>query len=348
MLKLVLLPFLLYVQVFSVDKQGMDDFKFEQSKVIKTINLSEMYKEQEKKNVHALLTAPLPRSLYEEEEEPDWALMYEEKFGDELDDGSGEYEALAWSENETGKWHIEQYDKEANNKSLEKPTSSMLINLKNGLLCFERSASFVGDEIAENAIPDIKKVYFATVRWYIYFNTNTPTLVKEIYNRDFIISIIDQAEKIYPIIQKTKYDGSNSCDDLASFLISLGFKGINQNNHTQHNWVNQNGIMVRVKNKGEVTIGVTLQNPIDWQKNCLKDNNNNTKIAFDQNNEILKIVYHSGAIFVIPPFFKNSNNYWWFKGGNVKQKQYNMDMMQLAHLQLKNIDLNKVKQYIQF
>jgi hypothetical protein len=189
-------------------------------------------------------------------------------------------------------------------------------------------------------------------RWYLYpqnlkadtYYGQSNNLVRKIYAYDFIQRILKQAEAFKIFKNANCYDGSKKNTDLAKYLIKLGFHGIYQK-FNQHNWIHSNGFMVRIKRidngQAQFTIGITFDNPINWNSDgtphSLKKYNNSNAladaIAFDENNEILKLAYDGQAIFVIPAFRSRDWLPYWFN-----HQQIDI-MMKCAHLSLNSFGI---------
>ena len=185
------------------------------------------------------------------------------------------------------------------------------------------------DELAEYAYGDLWKVRNAFVRWHLkrqafmndsfYGNGN---LMKVVYAWGFVSRILQQLPMFKSFIKARKYDGSLKSNDLALYLRNCGFHGIFQNNY-EHNWVHPSGFQVRVKrksdNKTEFTIGYTFINPIIWRDDGTPYGLNRTDrlpvsnqlLAFDENNEILKLATDGESLFLIPAFRNRDWSPYW-------------------------------------
>ena len=210
--------------------------------------------------------------------------------------------------------HLEQYNQELVVNKPAQPTPSMFHNLQQAIWA-SYDASGCNDEVAGFATSALKQERNQLVRWHLSHQrvSRNVYLAEIAYAYDFVDRILRQAASLSQLRHAKRYDGSSASADLAQRLIDLGFWGIWQGKY-EHSWVRPDGLMVRVKSKpvagkpgqyaAEFTIGITAENPIIWGANgrpiSLATGADGYALAFDENNEVFKLAYDKGAVFVVP------------------------------------------------
>jgi len=234
-----------------------------------------------------------------------------------------------------GRMHLALYNQEVSTKP-KRPTSGLLVHIQKTIEAFCMTNGF--DEVAEFAIRDLIKERNMLVRWHVsasgvsnddYYGLNG--LVTKVYVKNFVQGVLEKAQFLRPLQRAKRYDGSLKNTDLAKHLKDLGFCGVYQE-YNQHNWVHPDGFVVRVKRidngAAQFTVGLTFVNPIVWTNDgkpqALGLHPNKKIIAFDEENEILKLAYDGNAPFVVPAF----RFYYWHDKSQID------DMMKLAHFSL--------------
>ncbi|RZI46962.1 hypothetical protein [Candidatus Finniella inopinata] len=210
--------------------------------------------------------------------------------------------------------HLEQLNQEIIVAKPKCPTPSMFHNIQQAIWA-GYDASGCNDEVAESALFGLKQHRGHIIRWHLsHQHVSQNVYLREIaYAYDFVDKILSQASSLSRLRNAKRYDGSLASADLAKHLIDLGFWGIKQGQY-EHNWVREDNIMIRVKSKpvyakpgqyaAEFTIGITAENPIVWDANgrpiSLATGADGYALAFDENNEVFKLAYDKGAVFVVP------------------------------------------------
>jgi|GEM_PF-3557842 len=213
-----------------------------------------------------------------------------------------------------GRMHLELYNQELTVNRPNQPTPSLFHNLQQAIWAFY-DAGYCNDEVAEFALSGLKQQRNHIVRWHLsHQHVSRNVYLAEIaYAYDFVDRILSQASSLSLLRHAKRYDGSLASADLAKHLIDLGFWGIWQGKY-EHNWVRPDGLMVRVKSKpvagnprqyaAEFTIGITAENPIIWGANkqpvALKKYADGSDVAFDEDNEVLKLAYDGKFVSVVP------------------------------------------------
>ncbi|MDP2193821.1 MAG: hypothetical protein Q8K36_04790, partial [Alphaproteobacteria bacterium] len=239
--------------------------------------------------------------------------------------------------------YIREYSGEIAQNNPRKPTASLFNHLKLIIKACEQLLDF-GDAndqwmVAACALPDLYKLRSMIVRWHVsavdmqhdlYYGPHG--LLNRIYTRQFIESVLSQAEFLLPIRQADRYDASDSDSNLLKLLKQRGFYGVYQSQFA-HNWVHPSGWVVRVKvrnGRTEYTIGLSFQNPIMWDAHNrpvrLALYPDGSTIAFNKYNEIVKLAFDGNAPFIIPAFL----DYYWYDRSVLDE------MMRIAHFHLPN------------
>jgi hypothetical protein len=155
------------------------------------------------------------------------------------------------SQSSQGYMHLELYNREIAEKKPTRPTASLYYNLKQAVAALSAASSM--DEVAEFSIKDLFKIRNMIFRWHLSAQAlqvdtyyGTANLVKMVYARGFVNSVLKQAEIFKVFKNANRYDGSMTNADLAKYLKKLGFYGVYQE-FNKHNWVHSNGFMVRIK-----------------------------------------------------------------------------------------------------
>ncbi|RZI45531.1 hypothetical protein [Candidatus Finniella inopinata] len=258
-------------------------------------------------------------------------------FYDLANQGVGRY-TQNYAPSSQGRMCIELYNQELGTilAKRERPTTSLFQKLEKAIRAF-CDAGHCNDEVADFALPGLRQQRDHIIRWHLstpYVSAN-PTLQKIAYGYGFVNKILKQSASLGRLLKSTHYNGARDNGDLAKRLIDLGFYGIWQDDQ-HHNWVRQDGLMIRVKkwgyNDAQLTIGITVHSPLKWGKDGIPTNlakySDGSLIAFDEHNEVFKLAYDNGAIFVVPSRRLYEARVRWH------QPRFMGDMMDLAHFEL--------------
>ncbi|MCX7338729.1 MAG: hypothetical protein NTX76_05575 [Alphaproteobacteria bacterium] len=192
------------------------------------------------------------------------------------------------------------------------PTSHLLSHLNKALDSFALS---ILDEIPALTHQFLQNYRDQLVRWHMNAEAiQNRGLEKLLYAKGFIGRLIHKADSLQWLEVVDKYDKSKHQNNLAFQLKTHGFVGVKQHD-LQHNWVDRDGWIVRVKrskdrHRYEFTVGICRENPVEW-------NNAGNAVGlvadvayggliFNVDNEVFKLVIKGGGVFVVPssPYYQ--------------------------------------------
>jgi hypothetical protein len=228
---------------------------------------------------------------------------------------------------------IEDYNRILDEQKPLRPDESIMDALVRALDFFHRTklrASDTGFFVEEQA----KKLF---VHYLWYFNKE-PRMIQMIKSKCTSHDLISTLSQTKQMLEMKSY-GTGDPDDLAILLQQQRYVLVREPS-SQHIWVNQSGIQVRVKKNsdprfkhphtGQFSVGLVQENPLEWDAFDVirvKLHANNKYYVCDHENEIVKGI----PGFIIPAFLSEQA---WFKDfGEIKARNL---IMAKAHLYIQH------------